>query len=89
MTDPSHSSGLEHLSWYAYKGEIRRYLKELNKDKKVSCDGLSEMYRYSDATPRIGSRIHAVPTWLVPELPDEPLSIGYSRPLDGGPNRLQ
>ncbi|PYI05403.1 NAD(P)-binding protein [Aspergillus sclerotiicarbonarius CBS 121057] len=29
------SSGLEHMSWYAYKGEIRRYLHELNKDKKV------------------------------------------------------
>ncbi|MCJ1401942.1 hypothetical protein MMC11_005159 [Xylographa trunciseda] len=29
------SSGLEHLSWYAYKAESRRYLKELNKDKKV------------------------------------------------------
>ncbi|OOF98858.1 hypothetical protein ASPCADRAFT_162634 [Aspergillus carbonarius ITEM 5010] len=29
------SSGLEHLSWYAYKGETRRYLEELNKDKKV------------------------------------------------------
>lgn len=29
-------SGLEHLSWYAYKGETRRYLEELNKDKKVS-----------------------------------------------------
>lgn len=28
-------SGLEHLSWYAYKAETRRYLKELNKDKKV------------------------------------------------------
>ncbi|MCJ1386188.1 hypothetical protein MMC17_009314 [Xylographa soralifera] len=29
------SSGLEHLSWYAYKAETRRYLKELNKDKKI------------------------------------------------------
>ncbi|KAJ5689983.1 NAD(P)-binding protein [Penicillium macrosclerotiorum] len=29
------SSNLEHLSWYAYKGETRRYLEELNKDKKV------------------------------------------------------
>jgi hypothetical protein len=29
-------AGLEHLDWYAYKGETRRYLKELNKDKKVS-----------------------------------------------------
>ncbi|KAI5460194.1 hypothetical protein BGZ63DRAFT_266333 [Mariannaea sp. PMI_226] len=29
------TSGLEHLSWYAYKGEIRKYLKELNRDKKV------------------------------------------------------
>ncbi|TKA48805.1 hypothetical protein B0A49_12255, partial [Cryomyces minteri] len=29
------TSGLEHLSWYAYKAETRRYLKELNKDKKV------------------------------------------------------
>ncbi|KAF3384917.1 hypothetical protein F1880_001776 [Penicillium rolfsii] len=29
------SAGLEHLHWYAYKGETRRYLKELNKDKKV------------------------------------------------------
>ena len=31
-------SGLEHLSWYAYKAETRRYLKELNQDKKVSCE---------------------------------------------------
>ena len=31
----SSRSGLEHLSWYAYKGETRQYLKELNKDKKV------------------------------------------------------
>ncbi|KAF2494576.1 NAD(P)-binding protein [Lophium mytilinum] len=29
------TSGLEHLSWYAYKAEARQYLKELNKDKKV------------------------------------------------------
>lgn len=28
-------AGLEHLGWYAYKGETRRYLEELNKDKKV------------------------------------------------------
>lgn len=35
----SYRSGLEHLSWYAYKAETRRYLKELNKDKKVSCNG--------------------------------------------------
>jgi hypothetical protein len=33
-------SGLEHLDWYAYKGETRRYLKELNKDKKVSSANL-------------------------------------------------
>lgn len=33
-------SGLEHLSWCAYKAETRRYLKELNKDKKVSCERL-------------------------------------------------
>ncbi|KAJ5748290.1 uncharacterized protein N7511_009986 [Penicillium nucicola] len=29
------TSGLEHLGWYGYKGEIRRYLRELNRDKKV------------------------------------------------------
>ncbi|MCJ1416734.1 hypothetical protein MMC32_003072 [Xylographa parallela] len=29
------TSGLEHLSWYAYKAETRRCLKELNKNKKV------------------------------------------------------
>ncbi|MCJ1306874.1 hypothetical protein MMC25_000518 [Agyrium rufum] len=29
------SSGIEHLSWYAFKAEARQYLKELNKDKKV------------------------------------------------------
>ncbi|KAF2804552.1 NAD(P)-binding protein [Mytilinidion resinicola] len=29
------TSGLKHLSWYAYKAEARQYLKELNKDKKV------------------------------------------------------
>ncbi|KAF7591407.1 hypothetical protein BBP40_001568 [Aspergillus hancockii] len=29
------SSGLENLSWYAYKAETRRYLEELNKDTKV------------------------------------------------------
>ncbi|KAJ5128597.1 hypothetical protein N7448_002314 [Penicillium atrosanguineum] len=28
------TSGLSHLGWYAYKGEIRKYLEELNKDKK-------------------------------------------------------
>jgi hypothetical protein len=33
-------AGLEHLDWYAYKGETRRYLKELNKDKKVSSANL-------------------------------------------------
>jgi hypothetical protein len=32
-------AGLEHLSWYAYKAETRQYLKELNEDKKVSCEG--------------------------------------------------
>ncbi|OJI82976.1 hypothetical protein ASPTUDRAFT_31008 [Aspergillus tubingensis CBS 134.48] len=29
------SSRLDYLDWYAYKGETRRYLQELNKDKKV------------------------------------------------------
>jgi hypothetical protein len=29
------TSTTEHLPWYAYKAEIRRYLIELNKDKKV------------------------------------------------------
>ncbi|KAL2798999.1 hypothetical protein BJX66DRAFT_322497 [Aspergillus keveii] len=29
------TSTTEHLPWYAYKAEIRRYLVELNKDKKV------------------------------------------------------
>ncbi|CRG91333.1 hypothetical protein PISL3812_08381 [Talaromyces islandicus] len=29
------TSQLEHLSWYTYKAETRRYLKEVNKDKKV------------------------------------------------------
>ncbi|MCJ1408810.1 hypothetical protein MMC19_002886 [Ptychographa xylographoides] len=29
------TSGLEQLSWYAYKAETRRYLRDLNKDKKV------------------------------------------------------
>ncbi|OKL60369.1 hypothetical protein UA08_04152 [Talaromyces atroroseus] len=29
------SAGLDHLSWYAYKAEARKYLAELNKDKKV------------------------------------------------------
>ncbi|KAL2866187.1 NAD(P)-binding protein [Aspergillus lucknowensis] len=29
------SSSLENLPWYGYKAEIRRYLAELNKDKKV------------------------------------------------------
>ncbi|KAJ5294700.1 NAD(P)-binding protein [Penicillium antarcticum] len=29
------TSGLEHLSWYSYKGEIRRYLEELNRDMTV------------------------------------------------------
>ncbi|KAJ5587757.1 uncharacterized protein N7459_003522 [Penicillium hispanicum] len=29
------TSSLENMSWYAYKGETRRYLAELNKDKKV------------------------------------------------------
>ncbi|KAJ5763788.1 NAD(P)-binding protein [Penicillium manginii] len=32
------SSELDHISWYAYKGEIRRYLEELNKDKKARDD---------------------------------------------------
>jgi hypothetical protein len=29
------TSTTQHLPWYAYKAEIRRYLAELNKDKKV------------------------------------------------------
>ncbi|KAL4916498.1 hypothetical protein BDW62DRAFT_211905 [Aspergillus aurantiobrunneus] len=29
------SSTLDHFSWYAYKGSIREYLAELNKDKQV------------------------------------------------------
>ncbi|OAQ64752.1 NmrA-like family protein [Pochonia chlamydosporia 170] len=29
------SSSLDHMSWYGGKGEIREYLRELNKDKKV------------------------------------------------------
>ncbi|KAK4696757.1 hypothetical protein P7C71_g1220, partial [Lecanoromycetidae sp. Uapishka_2] len=29
------TSGLEHMSWYAYKAETRRYLKELNKNKTI------------------------------------------------------
>ncbi|KAE8394149.1 hypothetical protein BDV23DRAFT_147960 [Aspergillus alliaceus] len=29
------TSSMEHLGWYAYKAEIRRYLQDLNKDKKV------------------------------------------------------
>ncbi|KAJ5722024.1 hypothetical protein N7488_000059 [Penicillium malachiteum] len=29
------SSGLAHLSWYAFKDATRKYLKDLNKDKKV------------------------------------------------------
>jgi hypothetical protein len=32
------SSELDHISWYAYKGEIRRYLEGLNKDKKARDD---------------------------------------------------
>lgn len=28
-------SGLSFIFWYSYKGEIRRYLHDLNKDKKV------------------------------------------------------
>ena len=32
-------SGLEYLSWYAYKAETRRYLKELNKNHKVRFKG--------------------------------------------------
>lgn len=29
-------SKLDHMSWYANKAELREYLKEINKDKKVS-----------------------------------------------------
>ncbi|KAI5212996.1 hypothetical protein AUEXF2481DRAFT_44529 [Aureobasidium subglaciale EXF-2481] len=29
------SSGVDHISWYAYKGEIRRYLEELNKNDQI------------------------------------------------------
>ncbi|KAJ5805011.1 hypothetical protein N7474_010898 [Penicillium riverlandense] len=36
------TAGLEHLSWYAYKAETRRYLEELNKDKKVASESLVE-----------------------------------------------
>lgn len=29
-------SSMKHMGWYAYKAETRRYLEELNKDKKVN-----------------------------------------------------
>lgn len=38
----SRRSGLEHISWYAYKGEIRKYLREVNSEKKVRSDKRSD-----------------------------------------------
>jgi hypothetical protein len=72
------------MSWYAGKAEIREYLQELNKDKKVSKTAeLQEIFFFfwKKKPPLdriannsvIGSRVHAISTRNVRELLHLPL----------------
>jgi hypothetical protein len=61
----SDSASIEELPWYGEKGNVREYLKEINKDKKVgSSIGLCLVLdngKFSDHRA-IGSGIHAFST---------------------------
>lgn len=59
------------MSWYGGKGEIREYLRELNKDKKVRTYSPWQLgMGYTDC--KKGIRILAIPARAINQLPWPP-----------------
>ena len=75
---------IDPMPWYAYKGDMRRYLKELNKDKKVNPPFMVKM-KQSLSNPAfffstLGHRIHTLPMRHVHQLLYQALPNELSSP---------
>lgn len=67
-------SGTDQMGWYAYKGEIRRYLQQLNDKEKVGSDKPDTTLLLTFCL-LLGPGIHPFPARPVPQLLDIPLQV--------------